>query len=143
MKKEYTKAEVIINRARLDLMSLLNDAGNNKTIEDQEAYATLDSVIDKMASAEDEFKYLNSPTKEGILQEDQERGKYYIVYDEGTESCNLSCGSPLEVYLYDDWIIGRVEARDGVGASSGRDYYFYGGDRPLLFTGMKVRTREL
>jgi len=86
-----------------------------------------------MTSVEDEFKYLNSPTKEGVLQEDQDAGKYYIAFDDGSPSCNLSCGSTLELYD-DDWIIGRVEAKDG-------EYYFYGGDRPHLFRGMKVRKR--
>ena len=134
MKAEYTKAEYIINKARFQLQKLLDEIQDNQTIEDHEAYSTLDNIIDKMTSAENEFEYLNSPTKEGILIFDNDTDKYYIDYDDGSTSCLLSCGSTLELFLDGEWIIGRVEARNG-------DYYFYGGDKPSLNYGMKARKR--
>lgn len=70
--------------------------------------------------------------KEGFLTEDRERKKYYIIYDDNTESNFLSCGSPLDIYYNNEWQEGRVEARGG-------KYYFYGDDNPFLYTGMRVR----
>lgn len=134
MKNEYTKAQDIINKAKFQLQKILDEVQGNKTVEDHEAYSILDNIIDRLTSAENELEYLNSPVKYGVLQEDHETGKYYIAYDDGTESHNLSCGSTLELLIDDDWIIGRVEARDG-------QYYFYGADKPHLFRGMMVRKR--
>lgn len=80
MKSEYTKAQDIINKARLDLTKIYNHDG---------------------------------------------------------ESCDLSCGYKLELFVDDEWVIGRVEAR-GNG-----EYYFYGSNRPSLIQGMRVRKRLL
>lgn len=134
MRPGYTKAQDIINKTRIDLSRILKEMQNNQTTEDKEAFDTLDSIIDKMQTADDYLNYLNSPTKQGVLEEDHGTGKYFIVYDDATESHNLSCGSTLELFLDDEWIIGRVEARDG-------KYYFCGADRPFLFRGMKARKR--
>lgn len=134
MKNEYLKAQGIIARAKADLQKLFDDISGNKTMEDQEAYATLDNVIGKLDSADYDFKYLNSPVKEGVLQEDRESGRYYIAYDDGTSGSNLTCGSSLELFSDDEWILGRVEARDQV-------YYFWGSGQPTLYRGMRVRKR--
>lgn len=135
MKIGYTKAQDIINRTRIDLTRILEEMENNQTTEDREAYSTLDGIIEELQGAEDYLNYLNSPAKEGILEEDHSTGKYFIAYDDATESSNLSCGSQLELFHENEWIIGRVEAKDG-------DYYFYGADSPFLFRGMRVRNRE-
>lgn len=134
MKVEYTKAQDIINKARIQLEKLLEEIHGNQTVEDHEAYSNLDNIIDKLTSAENEFEYLNAPVKEGILSLDHGTDKYYIDYDDGCQSALLSCGSSLEIFYEGDWVIGRVEAQD-------RNYYFYGADKPLLFKGMRVRKR--
>ena len=135
MKAEYTKAQDIINKSRLQLETILKAAENNKALEDKEAYYTLDNIIERLERAEDYLNYLNTPTKKGILMLNHDNNKYYIAYDDGTESYDLSCGYKLELFLDDEWNIGRVEARgDG-------EYYFYGCGKPSLFTGMKARKR--
>lgn len=134
MKVEYTKAQDIINKARLQLQKILDGIQDNKTVEDHEAYSNLDNIIDKLTISENEFEYLNSPTKEGFLLLDNDTDKYFINYSDGLESSLLSCGSTLEIFNDGEWIIGRVEARDG-------KYYFYGLDKPFLFVGLKVRKR--
>lgn len=137
MKVGYTKAQDIINRTRIDLTRILDDIGKNQTAEDREAYSTLDRIIEELEGAEDYLNYLNSPAKEGILMLNRNNDKYYIAYDNGTESYDLSCGYKLELFLDGEWIIGRVEAR-GNG-----EYYFYGADKPSLSYGMKVRKRDI
>jgi len=134
MKVEYTKAQDIINKSRLQLEKILQTAENNKFLEDKEAYYTLDDIIEHLKGAEDYLNYLNTPPKEGILMLNHESDKYYIAYDDGAESYDLSCGSTLELFLDDNYIIGRVEARDG-------KYYFYGAGKPSLSYGMRVRKR--
>lgn len=136
MKAAYTKAEDVINKAQMELDRILETAaGGNQTIEDQEAYSTLENIIDRLERAENYLKYLNKPVKNGVLQLDTDTGKYFISFDDGEEGYLLSCGHTLEVYIDDEWIIGRVEARgDG-------EYYFYGADRPALYRGMRVRKR--
>ena len=74
--------------------------------------------------------------KEGVLVEDKQRKKFYIVYDDMTESNFLSCGSPLDACIDYEWYEGRVEAADG-------RYYFYGDTKVFLYTGMRVSKSSL
>jgi len=133
MDKNYFRAREIINKARHELEKIYNSA-DHKGIEDQEANSLLEILIEKLEAAESEINYLSSPVKEGRLIEDGSRGKFYIEYDDKTESPVLNCGSALELYYNDEWHIGRVEATDG-------KYFFYGEDRPFLYTSMKARKR--
>lgn len=134
MKAEYTKAQDIISKAGNDLNRILNMMADNKTAEDREAFYTLETIINQIEEAAHYLNYLNSPTKAGTLEEDPS-GKYYIIYDDGGKGDLLSCGHDLEIYYNDQWIIGRVEAREG-------DYIFYSDEiKPFLLKGMRARKR--
>lgn len=136
MKNEYLKAQGIIARAKADLNKLLDEVSGNQTMEDLEAYAILDNAIDKLGNAEFDLRYLNSPVKNGVLDEDGESGRYYIAYDDGSTGYNLTCGDSIELFSDDEWILGRIEAKD-------QKYYFYGSGQPFLYRGMRVRKRML
>lgn len=143
--KNYVKVESIVNDARYKLSKLL-DSCTSEGVENREAYWSIENLISKLEDVENELQYLNKPVKEGKLIEDKECGKFYIAYKDGSESYLLGCGNSIEVYLQRDlegdveegWHIGRVEhtSRDG---QSG--YYFYGANKPFLYSGMVVRKR--
>jgi len=135
MNSAYKEAKQIVDEAKRKLEKLLEEKSTTKTFEDEEAYYTLSGIIDRLTSASSTFDYLDSPVKEGILELDSVREKYYILYENGETSSLLSCGNALEAFLNDDWVIGRVEA------TSKGEYYFYGSEKPLLFPGMTVRKR--
>lgn len=107
MKNEYLKALDIIVQAKGDLQKLLRDVAGNKTMEDQEAYSSLDNIVSKLEGTESDLRYLNKPVKEGILKEDSDSERYYIIFDDdGYSSCNLTCGSTLEVCMDNEWVLG-------------------------------------
>ncbi len=133
MDNNYIKAESIINNASYELKKIFEKA-DYKGTENREAYNTLEQLIERLEDAEKYIRYLATPTQEGVLKEHTGVGKFYIVYDNGEESHLLSCGNTLEIYIEDEWHIGRVEATDG-------KYYFYGEGRPFLYTGMRARKR--
>lgn len=132
MDKNYLKAKEIIDNARGDLNNIFVKA-ECKGVENEAAYRLLENIIEKLEDIAKGIKYLGSPTKEGILVEDS-NGKYFIEYDDGSKSYNLSCGNTLELLYNDEWQIGRVEAKDG-------EYYFYGEGIPFLHNGMRARKR--
>ena len=100
-----------------------------------ESYYLLEDTAEKLTNARNYLQYLSAPTKEGVLREG-DNGKFYIEYMDGTESHLLSWGNPLELFLEDDWVIARIEAKDG-------KYYFHNGDKPFLYEGMRARKREI
>lgn len=134
MNNAYEEAQRIIDDTKIQLGELL-DVFSVKTSEDEELYDILSHIIGRLTSASSSINYLNSPVKEGILQLDNSSKKYYIIHENGETSALLSCGNSLEIYCDDNWVIGRVEA------TLKGEYYFYGSDKPLLFSGMKVRKR--
>ena len=142
--ENYLKAEDTINQARCRLQKLL-DNSSTKGLENREAYKEIETLLEHLEDAEKSLEYLSKPTKEGRLIE-AEGGKYYIAYDDGTESYNLSCGNNVEVYLQEDleeeveegWHIGRVEHKSKNGQEG---YYFYGANKPFLYQGMRARKR--
>ncbi|KNZ41449.1 DUF5348 domain-containing protein [Acetobacterium bakii] len=141
MNYEYMKARDIISKAHYELEDIFkhtepeNMTSDFQSLENREARDTLEKVIGCLDIARDHLEYLNSPIKEGVLEEDSRTQKFFIIYDDRTESYNFGCGSSLELFINGEWIIGRVEAnQEG-------EYYFYGAGRPLLFRGMRVRKR--
>lgn len=135
MKEEFNEAQNVINKAKFDLSRIFNNTGDNNTVEDQEVWNTLKEIIEHLESAEDYLNYLNAPLKEGVLGKDHETGEYFIAYDDGTESHDLSCGSKIELFIDDEWDIGSIDARD-------EQFYFNGSDQLILFIGMRVRKRK-
>jgi len=135
MNRVYKQATEVIRGARIDIESILDAPGvDNKTAEDREAYSLLNDIMERMTIAEGFLEYLQKPTEEGTLEEDPLRRKFYVSFDNGKEGHMLSCGSPLELLIDEEWEIGRVEAKDG-------NYYFYGEGRPYLCKGMRARIR--
>lgn len=142
--ENYLRANDIINQARYKLQKLF-DNSSTKGLENQEAYKEIETLLEHLEDAEKSLEYLSKPTKEGRLAKDL-GGKFFIAYDDGTESYNLSCGSTVEVYLQEDleedveegWHIGRVEHKSKNGQEG---YYFYGANKPFLYEGMRSRKR--
>jgi len=135
LNKEYREAIDIIEEARREIDKILEKQPEVKGVENLEAYYLLEDTAERLGSARNYLQYLSAPTKEGRLREDS-NGKFFIEYMDGTESHLLSCGNPLELFLEDDWVIARVEAKDG-------KYYFHAGDKPFLYEGMRARKREI
>lgn len=126
-----------------DRLKKLYDSAPTDKFEDKEACRVLENIMGKLESAGMSLKYYNLNAKTGYLVK-QENDKYHIEYDEGDESWQLSCGSPLEAYLDDFeeegekcWYVGRVEYD-----WKKQNYYFVGPGSPELYTGMRVRKRE-
>lgn len=116
---------------------LKNSTEQEKVDEDEKSIIKeTEYFSEKIGDFISKIRYYSLPTKKGILEIDDMFGKYYVRYDDGKESNDLSCGTSLEIYDEDweEWIAGRVE-HDG-------EYYFYGHkDKPRLYVGMKVRKR--
>lgn len=137
MDVNYTEAYRIIQSARVKLNQIMKTAPY-KTFEDAEACNELEDLIDRLEASERTLTYLSSTPKEGVLQVEPTQDRYFIAFDDGTESNTLHAGDGLEAYYNDEWQIGRVEYRT---AEVGEGYYFYGPGRPSLYRGMRVRSR--
>lgn len=135
MNNQYREARQIIEEARRELDSILAKEPGTKGEENKEAYFLLEDLAERLSRSRDYLDYLNAPTKEGVLRE-SESGKFYVEFTDGAESHLLSCGNSLELLLDDEWIIARVEAKNG-------KYYFYNGDKPYLSEGMRARLRTI
>lgn len=68
--------------------------------------------------------------KEGILKENEQ--SRFELWKDGKYITYFTSGEPIECYIDGAWVKGRVEHREG-------GYYFYGGTKPFLYNGMKVR----
>ncbi|MEG0775458.1 hypothetical protein [Clostridium sp.] len=109
----------------------------------------LHKVKDEMEKYLDRVKYFDGHVYEGTLKMD-DHGKFYLDYidEDGLSSRKTySCGSRIEIYLYDDyeeswdWSLGRVESGSEMN-EHGHKYIYYGSNKPYLEEGMKVRYRE-
>jgi len=143
MDKCYTEAQAAIENALYHLKKVF-DQEKRETPEDRLAYNRLENLIDRLDTDLDGLRYFASPVREGRLREDS-NGKFTIEYSGGGESHQLSCGSSLEIEDQEadpdenqGWLIGRVEGRF---TDHGNEYYFFGGSKPALFSGMRVRLR--
>lgn len=143
MDKCYTEAQNVIENALHRLRKVLEQE-RRETLEDRLASGKVDDLIERLEDNLYWLKYYASPVREGRLREDS-NGKFTVEYSGGGESYQLSCGSHLEIEDPepdpDDnqgWLIGRVEGR---WTENGNQYYFFGGSKPALFTGMRVRLR--
>lgn len=90
-------------------------------------------ILDKLEVAKNRIDYLNKPIQDiGELRKNN-RGRYELGGEE------FSCGSSIEVVLYDEyyekenWVRTRVE-------HNGKDYYLVG-YRDIPMQGLKVRIR--
>ncbi len=124
----YHGREVEAIRAARDC---INSAVNKDA--DELVTSILYGLIDDLDKAEDEIIYLQAPTKEGRLDKNN-RGRFFIQFDDGEEGHDLTCGNALEILNNEEWIIGRVE-------HNGNAYYFYGPGKPELAIGMRSRIR--
>ncbi len=108
------------------------------TFEDEMICRKLEGLVEKMDDVVYAIEHYSKPTREGTLR-NREDGKFDLIDDGGKSIDYFSCGSSIECELeYDgelEWFAGRVEYRDG-------GYYFYGADKPYLYTGMKARIRR-
>lgn len=138
MKKEYHEAKEIITEAQEDLEAISKTPGIMQGGEENlEAFFTVKDVEHKLEEAKEALEYLGLPTKEGTITEDSERGEFYISYEPGEKSHLLSFGNPLEIMIWGEWVIGRIEEN-----SEGK-YYFTGTGQPLLVSGMQARLRVM
>lgn len=136
LKEEYQEAKEIISETKEELEEISKTPDIMKGGEENlEAFFTVKDVEDKLQSAKEALDYLGRSTKEGTITEDPELGKFYIVYDDGEERFLLTKGNPLEILIWGEWIIGKVDEN-----SDGK-YCFTGDGQPLLAQGMKARLR--
>lgn len=125
-----------------DALDSLPSCSDDETMEETEIRHSLDKAAEALNYAKIDIIYFSRPVKQGRLASSS-GGKFYVSFNEGGKSYDLSCSSPIEIYLNGDfahdieagWYAGRVE-------HNGEGYYFYGPGKPLLFEGMKVRTRK-
>lgn len=95
------------------------------------------SLGDEIYYLKDKISYLNRPRLEGTLYL-AVNGRYRLDVNDH----EFTCGSPIEIYDYDDfdeeyrWLFGRVEYADDMGG-----YYFTGDGKHRLAPGMKAATR--
>lgn len=137
MDKNYLKALEVLEKAKRDIEKIM-DVADYKSKENTMIFHALENWITSSDDVIRDINYLRQPTKEGQLLEGP-AGKFFVVYDDGKESHDLSCGEALELYQGDEWHIGRVEHRT---SDDGKGYYFYGLDsRLFLHRGMRVRRR--
>lgn len=134
LNEKYIEAIGILEESRKAIEEILESSPGTDGTENREAYFLLEDMAERLSSARDYLDYLTAPAKEGVLRE-SESGKFYVEFTDGTESHLLSCGNSLELFVDDEWIISRVEAKNG-------KYYFFAGDKPYLCEGMKVRKRQ-
>ena len=140
MHPNYLKAVYKLKSAMSDIKELMESA-DRKTFEDKIAYRYLEELTEKMDIAADRIEHYSRPAKEGTLRE-MDNEKFELLDKNGKHVRSFSCGSPIECFIeYDgeaEWYGGRVEhtTRDGYSG-----YYFYGGDKPFLYTGMRARVR--
>lgn len=142
MNNEFIKANYLVSDLNYKLKAIFDDLDENyhtniNSLEDERAYDKLEYLIDAIDDFERDIKYLSSDDKEGFLKLHYSN-KFYIVYDDNTESELLSCGHSLEILVDDEWHIGRVEYSWEI---NNKGYYYYGLDNPLLYEGMRVRKR--
>lgn len=137
MDSSYSTAYKIIQSTRIKLNEIMK-AAPYKGFENAEANNELEDLIAHLEMAERTLSYLSVTPREGQLEYDPTQERYYIAYDDGTESGTLHAGDGLEAFVNDEWHIGRVEHRT---AEVGGGYYFYGPGRPSLQMGMRVRSR--
>ena len=136
----YLKAADELKAAMSDIKQLMESA-SRKSFEDKIAYRYLEGIVEKMDVAIDRIEHYSRPAKEGTLRE-MDNEKFELLDKNGKHVRSFSCGSPIECFIeYDDeaeWHSGRVEhtTRDGYSG-----YYFYGADKPFLYTGMRARIR--
>lgn len=136
MKEEFHQAKEIISDTKEELEEISKTPDIMKGGEENlEAFFTVKDVEDKLQSAKEALDYLGRSTKEGTITEDPEHGKFYITYDDGVERFLLSQGNPLEILIWGEWIIGKVDE------NSDGEYYFTGDGQPILAQGMKARLR--
>ncbi len=130
--------ECKIREFRKYLEGILNNS-EAETWEDEKVRISIDRLADKLHDYEYTIKYYRKEPKKGNLRLNS-RGRYEV------NDIELTCGSGLEMYLYDTyeecnmWFEGRVEARhDGSEAI----YYFlnYDGLNKDLEAGDLVRVR--
>ncbi|WP_326910624.1 DUF5348 domain-containing protein [Sedimentibacter sp. MB31-C6] len=141
-KKAFIEIDEVINQA---------DELKNKcllmidNVEEDRVNNALDSFVAKIEDFIEDLYYLNAPVKEGILSFDSTTEKFYISYNDGTDSFLFGCGTSIEIYDInnDEWIIGRIEGRNIGTNSFVNEYYFYGVNNPTLYKGMRVRKRQM
>lgn len=136
LKEEYHEAKEIMSETKKELEEISKKTDIMKGGEENlEAFFTVKDVEDKLQAAKEVLDYLGRSTKEGTITEDPEHGKFYIAYDDGEERFLLSKGNPLEILIWGEWILGKVDV------NSDGEYYFTGEGQPILAQGMKARLR--
>ena len=141
--EKILQSAVSVSRDISDLLKMstyleFNDMSGLKIdYKDPEQLFLLDELRDIMESldkAADHINYLNQPVKYTGYLHKNSRGRYETTFREYT------CGSGIEVFLYDDfwerdrWVKTRVE-------HDGRDYYLVGYNN-VGMENLKVRVRE-
>ena len=141
MNNNYLKIKDKLTYLKRDLENVLEE-GHNKTFEDGIAYNYVEDLIERLDTAIYKIEHFSKSVIEGTLQE-TDGGKFELLDRKGKYVTYFSCGSPIECYVeYDgdlQWVSGRVEhtTRDGYSG-----YYFYGGEKPFLYSGMRARVRD-
>ncbi len=119
----------------------IEEESENLSFEEKKIFSKLCWLNEKLEDLEGDIKYYSKKSTQGKLYK-QDDGRYAI-----NDSNYFTCGSPIEMFLYDSWqdekvwCEGRVEGRFENGESI---YYFLNkdGDNKDLEEGDLVRIRD-
>jgi hypothetical protein len=109
---------------------LKGDAGDN--FEDRKCHESIGYLKKEIEDAIHDMELLSKTTLDGKLVLNSQ-GRFNL---DTAQELYFTCGSPLEMFIDNEWYRGRVE-------SDGKDYYFYNyeGENIPLNEGMKARIR--
>ena len=96
MDTNYLKALEILERAKRDIEKVM-DVADYQSEGNSMIFHALENWVISSDDVIRDINYLRQPTKEGQLREGPS-GKFFIEYDDGKESHDLSCGEALEIY---------------------------------------------
>lgn len=137
MNINYLKTLDIMEDTKTKLKKLL-DTTEISDFEDEEASYILQKIIEKLEDTEIILEYLNATPKDGILKKNTLTGKFYIEYNNTTNSHPLNYGNILELFYENEWHIGKIACTTKHGENL---YYFHGDQKLFLCPGMVVRRR--
>lgn len=129
--KKYTDILKDLKILKSNAENLLKDSIVDN-FENGKSYETLEYLKKEMEDAIYEMELLDKKTIEGTLLLNSQ-GRFNL---DTVKNTYFTCGSPIEVFIGDEWYRGRVENENG-------DYYFYSYDNENhpLKEGMKARIR--
>jgi hypothetical protein len=129
--KKYTDILKDLKMLKSSAENLLKDKIVD-SFENEKSYETLGYLKKEMEDAISDMELMDKNTIEGILVLNSQ-GRFNL---DTAKNIYFTCGSPIEVFINEEWYRGRVENESG-------EYYFYSyeNENIPLREGMKARIR--